>query len=296
MSGSKKNFLLDIQKFQAKHKFKHIKAGGVRFRYVLCGEGTNTFTILTGGMGLAELNFAFIEKLESSYRVLAFDYPMGKDINAELVDSVHELIKKLGIEKTVFIGESYGGYVAQMIARKYPDVTEGLCLFSTAGLNTETIESLRKKYSRLAKPGIWILGHVPYNWLKPILIKASMKKVKNVSEDEFHYMKDFFGWAFKDYTGEFDVHMTSLLIDIMNQKPCQKEEFDYLKGKVMLILPDDDESFTTKMQNDLIALFEESYVVEHITGGHLAPILQTERYVEEINSFMLERIGHSSTG
>ena len=290
MSVSKKSFLSDIKRFQANHEFKHINAGGVQFRYILCGKGAKTLTILIGGMGLAELNFAFIEKLESSYRVLAFDYPLGKDTNAELIDSIHEHIKELGIDKTIFIGESYGGYVAQMFARKYPDVTEGLCLFSTASLNTETIESLRKRYSGLAKPGIWILGHVPYNWLKPILIKASMKKVKNVSEDEYNYMNDFFVWAFKDYTGKFDVHMTSLLVDIMNQKPCKKEEFDYLKGKVMLILPDDDESFTTQMQNDLIKLFEEPYVVEHITGGHLAPILQTERYVEEINAFTINRM------
>ena len=290
MSGNKQDFLSDINRFQVNHEFKHIKAGGVIFRYILCGEGKKTLTILTGGMGIAELNFAFIEKLECSYRVLAFDYPMGNDTNAELVNSVHELINKLGIEKTVFIGESYGGYLAQMIAREYPDVTEGLCLFSTAGLNQATIESLKQKYSGLAKPGIWILGHVPYNWLKPLLIKASLKKVKNVPEKEYSYMKDFFTWAFKDYTGEFDVHMTSLLIDIMNQKPCRKTEFGYLNGKVMLILPDDDESFTTKMQKDLTALFEDPYVVEHITGGHLAPILQTKKYVKEIDTFMQERI------
>lgn len=87
MSENKKDFLPDIKRFQSNHEFKHINAGGVRFRYLLCGEGTKTLTILTGGMGLAELNFAFIEKLEVSYRVLAFDYPLGKDTNAELIDS-----------------------------------------------------------------------------------------------------------------------------------------------------------------------------------------------------------------
>lgn len=290
MSRVNNSFLSDIKKFQENHKLNHIEADGIDFRYILCGEGEKTLTILTGGMGIAELNFSFIEKLEGSCRVLAFDYPMGRDSNSELVHSICELIKKLGIRKTVFIGESYGGYLAQMIAREYPDITEGLCLFSTAGLNKTTIESLKQKYSGLAKPGIWILGHVPYNWLKPVLIKASLKKVKNVPEDEYNYMKEFFTWAFKDYTGDFDVHMTSLLIDIMNQKPCRKEEFEYLKRKVMLILPDDDESFTTQMQKDLTALFENPYVVEHITGGHLAPILQTEKYVKEIDAFMQERI------
>jgi len=290
MSGVNKSFLSDIKSFQENHEFKHIEADGINFRYILCGEGEKTLTILTGGMGIAKLNFSFIEKLEGSYRVLAFDYPMGRDLNAELVHSVHELIKKLGIQKTVFIGESYGGYLAQMIAREYPEITEGLCLFSTAGLNKSTIDSLKQRYSGLAKPGIWILGHVPYNWLKPVLIKASLKKVKNVSEDQYNYMKSFFTWAFKDYTGKFDVHMTSLLVDIMNQRPCRKDEFEYLKGRVMLILPDDDESFTTQMQMDLTTLFEDPYVVEHVTGGHLAPILQTEKYVKEIDTFMQERI------
>ena len=51
--------------------------------------------------------------------MLAFDYPMGNDTNARLAHSVHELINKLGIEKTVFIGESYGGYLAQMIIKSH---------------------------------------------------------------------------------------------------------------------------------------------------------------------------------
>ncbi|MBQ8995990.1 MAG: alpha/beta hydrolase [Oscillospiraceae bacterium] len=284
------DFTTDITAFQASHPFVHEKVDGVEFRYILCGDGDKTITLLTGGMGIAELNFSFIQQLESSYRVLAFDYPMGKDTNNELVDSVYAFLKSLKIRKTILVGESYGGYLAQMIARKYPDIVEGMCLFSTAGLNGKTIDSLKKKYSGIARPALWALGHVPYNWLKPLLVKVSLKKVKDVTEEEYRYMEDFFIWAFKDYTGQFDVHMTSLLIDIMNQKPCRKEEFDFLKGRVMLALPGDDESFTLEMQKDLIFLFDEPYVVEHVTGGHLAPILQTTAYVKEIRSFVEERL------
>ncbi len=279
------DFYSDIKAFQKSHKFKSLDIGGSKFRYILCGEGSQTITILTGGMGLAELSFSFIEKLELSYRVLAFDYPEGIDTNEELVDAVHSLIKGLNIEKTIFLGESFGGYLAQMIARKYPDITEALCLFSTAGLNDDTINSLKKQYSNLAKPLIWVLGHVPYNWLKPVLIKASLKKINGTTDDEYQYMKDFFTWAFKDYTGQYDVHMTSLLVDIMNQKPCSKVEFSYLKGKVLLILPVDDGTFDSQMQNDLISLFEEPCVVDNISGGHLAPIMQTEKYVTAIKEF-----------
>ena len=132
-----RDFSSDIKKFQESHEFKQCIVSGVQFRYILCGEGSKTLTLLTGEMGIAELNFSFIEKLEETYRVLAFDYPLGIDTNEELVDSIHELLKALGIEKSIFIGESYGGYLGQMIARKYPDIVDGLCLFSTAGLNID---------------------------------------------------------------------------------------------------------------------------------------------------------------
>ena len=284
------DFLSDLKAFRSSHRFKEIYVGKYIFRYILCGEGSQTITFLTGGMGLAELNFKFIEKLEEHYRVLAFDYPLELDKNIILVKVVRAFLRKLGIEKTVFIGESYGGFAAQMIARKYPDITEGLCLFSTAGLDIDTITSLKSKYSKISKILLWVLAHAPYEKLKPLLIKASLRHIRNASEEEYRYMKSFFTWAFKDYTSAFDVHMTSLLIDIMNQNPCMKKEFAYLKGKVMLILPKDDHTFTPDMQRRLIALFSEPFIVNNIVGGHMAPIMQTEKYTEYIRNFINERI------
>ena len=285
-----REFASDMAAFQEGHRFEHISIKGISFRYLLSGEGKTTLTLLTGGMGLAELNFSFIEKLEVHYRILTFDYPIGLDTNVDLTDAVRALLGALGIKKTVFVGESFGGYLAQIIARRYPDIIEGLCLFSTAGLNENTVASLKKKYAKIAKPMLWVLGHVPYAWLKPTLIKASLRHITRATDEELQYMREFLTWAFKDYTEAFDVHMTSLLIDIMNQTPCRKEEFDYLKGKVLLILPDDDDTFTPQMQRELIALFEAPTIVEHILGGHLAPILQTETYVAAIWDFVNQRI------
>ena len=129
-----REFDSDIAAIQEGHRFEHISIKGISFRYLMCGVGKTTLTLLTGGMGLAELNFAFIEKLEVHYRILTFDYPIGLDTNVDLADAVRALLGALEIKKTVFVGESFGGYLAQIIARRYPDITEGLCLFSTAGL------------------------------------------------------------------------------------------------------------------------------------------------------------------
>lgn len=162
-------------------------------------------------------------------------------------------------------------------------------MFSTAGLNADTIESLSVK-AKHVNLLLGIMKTVPYSLLKPIFKRACMKHLVNATKEEYQYMKELFREIFKDYTAELDIHMTCLLADIVNQKPCMAEEFSYLDGKVLLILPDKDDSFTAKMQQDLIEMMKNPMVVEHMDGGHLATILRIDEYVKIIHKFMGVRI------
>lgn len=90
----------------------------------------------------------------------------------------------------------------------------------------------------------------------------------------------------KASTPKLDLHMTTLLMDLMNQTPCTPEEFAYLKGRVLLILPENDGSFTPEMQEDLIKMMPESVVVEGIDSGHISTLLEADRYVEELRRFL----------
>jgi pimeloyl-ACP methyl ester carboxylesterase len=228
----------------------------------------------------------YITALESEYRILTFDYPYQYDDNLGLVDSIAVLLKHLNITKSIFVGSSYGGYVAQMFARKYPELTEGLCLFSTASLSEMTVNELRTKYQKKAPLLLWILRHVPYSWLKPVMIRSCMRMAKNTTPEVYKYTKDMFRFIYRDYTRKLDLHMTNLLIDLMNQTPCKPEDFSYLKGKVLLILPENDESFTLEMQKNLINMMPESIIVEGVDSGHISTLIEVERYVEEIRKFL----------
>jgi pimeloyl-ACP methyl ester carboxylesterase len=192
----------------------------------------------------------------------------------------------LNITKGILIGSSYGGYVAQMFARKYPEQTNGLCLFSTASLSEKTVNELKTKYQKKAPLLLWILRHVPYSWLKPVMIRSCMRMAKNTTPEVYSYTKDLFRFIYRDYTRKLDLHMTNLLIDLMNQTPCTPEDFAYLRGRVLLILPENDESFTPEMQKDLIGMMPESVIVEGVDSGHISTLIQVERYVEEIRRFI----------
>lgn len=70
----------------------------------------------------------------------------------------------------------------------------------------------------------------------------------------------------------------------MNQTPVTAENFQQLKGKILLILPDQD-FFSGKMQENLIRLMHDPKIT-YVSGGHLSTILKSEDYVRTIRDFL----------
>lgn len=97
--------------------------------------------------------------------------------------------------------------------------------------------------------------------LKPKLIKAGMRHIRNESAEEIACAQDMFETIFKDYKQEKDVHISGLLADLMHQKPVSEADFAALAGKILLILPDQD-FFSGKMQQDLIKLMHDPQLSE----------------------------------
>lgn len=274
-----------IRLFRKDHTYKDISIDGTTFHYLLCGEGTNTLVFLAGGLGVSELWFPYIEALEGEYRILTIDYPMEYRTNQTLADGIKKLLDALLIEEAIFIGTSFGGYLAQIIARNHPKKTQALCIFSTAGLTENTLNRLRVR-ARHANVLLFIMRTVPYNWLKPVFRRACMRHITNATNEEYAFIDDLFRSIFKGYTRQIDLHMTELLIDITHQPTCSPKEFDYLDGKILLILPKDDDSFTPDMQNELIALMPNPVVVKNMDAGHLATILRIDDYLMHIRNFL----------
>lgn len=150
-------------------------------------------------------------------------------------------------------------------------------------MDAETIKSLRKKYF-LAPLMLFYMKHCNYEKLKPKLIKVGMGHSRNESKEELAYAKDMFETIFKDYTKEKDVHISGLLADLMKQTPVTETDFRMLKGKILLILPDQD-FFSGKMQKDLIKLMHDP-AIQYVSGGHLSTILKADDYVKVIRDFL----------
>ena len=234
-------------------------------------------------MNVLEMWLDYVDALSADYRVLLFDYPRELTTNQALVEGVHGFFEKLGVREPIFVGASDGGMVAQIYVQKYPGETGGLVLISTGGMDVRTLKSLRRKY-RLAPLMLWYMKHCNYEKLKPTLIRAGMSHMRGESEEEIAYARDMFETIFWDYEQAHDVHISGLLADLMNQTPVTEADFRDLKGKILLILPDQD-FFPPQMQKDLIRLMQDPEIT-YISGGHLSTVLKPKEYICAIRSFL----------
>ncbi len=273
-----------LKAFAASHKYEDVMVDGAKFHYVLNGrKDSQTLVMLNGGMNTLEMWMNYVDAFSEDYQVLLFDYPQELRTNQELVTGMHAFFRKIGVEKPIFVGASDGGMVAQIYIQKYPGEAGGMVLVSTGGMDAETLKTLKKKYF-FAPVMLWYMKHCNYEKLKPKLIKAGMSHIRNESKEEIAYAQDMFEIIFKDYTKEKDVHISGLLADLMNQTPVTAENFQQLKGKILLILPDQD-FFSGQMQEDLIRLMHDPKIA-YVSGGHLSTILKSEDYVRTIRDFL----------
>ncbi len=281
------SYLEELKEFKATHTYNSITVGGGTFRYVLSGKKDGkTLVLLNGGMNTLEMWMGYVDPLSKDYQVLLFDYPQEFPTNQELVKGMHEFFHKIGITQPIFVGASDGGMVSQIYVQKYHGEAGGLILISTGGMDAATIKSLKKKYF-LAPLMLFYMKHCNYEKLKPRLIKAGMGHIRNESEAQVSYAREMFETIFKDYKKEKDLHISGLLADLMNQTPVTKSDFSELKGKILLILPNQD-FFSGEMQKNLIQLMHNPKI-KYVSGGHLSTILQADDYVRTIDEFLKEQ-------
>ena len=275
----------EIEPFINKNPYQVMKIGSANIRYVITGEETKPCVVfLNGGMNCSEMWFKYVEKMSDEYRILIFDYPIEIKTVDETAQIIHEFLIKLGIEKAFFAGASFGGMMAQIFARKYPQMVTGLGLFSTAGLDEKTLRSQKKKY-RFAPLLLWYMKHCDYEKLKPKVIESSLKNyAKKETEEDREYLKEMFEFMFKDYTNSKDIHITGMISKVVNIKPCKKEDFDFIKDKVLLIFPKED-FFSNDEQKSLQDLFPYAKT-EYIKSGHFGTVLEYEKYIGLMKEFI----------
>ena len=102
-------------------------------------------------------------------------------------------------------------------------------------------------------------------------------------------MEELCGAMMELLTKPYEQHMIDFLCDAEHYFGMTRDDFALWEGRVLLILSEDDTTFTPACRKDLIALMPSPTVVTDLTGGHLALMVRLEQYADLVTKFILER-------
>lgn len=275
----------DISQFHEQYPDQLVSMDGKTYSYKLAGEGDSVIILLSGGFGVSSNWFRHMGYFAKRFKVLTFDYPTEFDNNAALADWIAKLIAQLRLPPVVLVGQSYGGCLAQVIAKRHPAVVKGMVLSNTAALTRSARRELQNMTNKL-KLLYWLVQALPYSWLKPVFLKMSISKVKEGTGEEQAYIKAVFRDLMAPYTKRKELQMDRLLLGLVDEAGYLPEHFAGLDGKVLLILSPDDRTFSDVVKRELISLMPNPTVCTTLSGGHLAALLHIEDYIQAVSSFI----------
>lgn len=169
---------------------KNIRVNGYYVRYFEGGEGKPENVLLLHGFGGNSLFtwMRLLPDLSKEYHVLAPDLLASNFLrlnpNSYSIDQETKLVsaflEKLNIQETHVVGLSAGGWVALLLAKNQPNLTQKLILVESAGIKTKVPELVQLSLTdrEKAKKFMKLLFHYPPplpNFVLDQLVKTSSK-------------------------------------------------------------------------------------------------------------------------
>jgi pimeloyl-ACP methyl ester carboxylesterase len=260
---------------------KFIVAGKVAIRIGDTIKGERVVVLLHGYLESLNVWDDFAGLIQPHARVVAPDLPghgisevVGPVHTMEfLADTVHAALTGLGVAKCTLVGHSMGGYVALAFAAKYPEMLDGLVLFSS----TPNPDSEAKKEEREREVAIIEAGK------KELLARTFPAKGFAVDN------RRRFAAEIEDLSELImlteDEGIVALLRG-MEQRADMNEMLRVLRVPQLFILGRKDEFITPEVAEGMITAQPQAQVVWLENSGHNGFIEQPREAVEALLKFM----------
>lgn len=283
-----RNFRKEYDVFLRQFPYQTAVVEGIKVRYQYGGKKDAPVLLFFNGLEMQEMWMPYAEKLRGQYRFLIYEYPHHTANPEEQIDFAANLLKKLWIEKVVLIGASDGGVYAQIFAKRHPELVQAMILTTTLTVDSDYVRDIQKE--RFSTPLLLLLKLVPAKAEMNLLLKKSAGFLKCESEDDRSYGRGFYETVASDlnYKKRF-IHSFRCVYMLKDYPPFQASDFEYLRGRVQILLPEND-IFKKEDQKRLTDLFKKlDAEIRTVPGGHVGFIVQAERYLDLMESFLQKR-------
>jgi len=267
-----------LLRFRQEHPVHHLLYKGQKWEFIQAGEAGEAVLLLPGALGTAESAWQHTARLAQSFRVLVPSYPPVPTM-AELVEGIAAVADHAGFSRLRLVGASYGGLVAQVFVRRYPERIEKLVLSHTGHPEPERAQ----KNKRL----LAVLSLLPMAFLRKIY-KKSMADYIPADHPETAMNR-----AFIYEVVDFHLQRRGLVnsyrrvVDLDAHHTFTQQDLAGWPGSVLILASDNDPGISEENRNRLLALYPGARVHLFSGTGHAASILKRDEYYSLIEGFLI---------
>ena len=118
---------------------------GKKVHYQYGGKEGAPVVLFFHGLEMHELWAPYALHLSKNYRFLNYEYPLHTIQADEQIDFARVLLQKLSIDQVILLGASDGGVYAQIFAKRYPEIVQGMSIMTTLTIDSDYIRDIQKE-------------------------------------------------------------------------------------------------------------------------------------------------------
>ena len=132
-----------LLRFRRIHEIHHIKVSGKTWRYLAIGKGKQTILFLHGMAGAYDIWWQVIEALQDRFNIISLTYPPINNLEG-LRRGILAIFEKEKVSECYLVGTSLGGYLAQYLVSKNPEMIKRAVFANTFPPNDIIAQKTRK--------------------------------------------------------------------------------------------------------------------------------------------------------
>jgi pimeloyl-ACP methyl ester carboxylesterase len=262
--------------FRRRYPEKVIRVGAAEWRYRVIGTAGPALLAVPGGELVNDLGFEFALAISGCRRILYPAYPRV-DSMEELASGLAAILDVEKIDQAAILGASFGGALAQVLVRKYPERISHIMLSNCGVPLRYLVPSVRVIY--------WIAKALPWS-ATAALLRRSMPNVLDPASKDREFWSAYLDEMLSTRITKADL-LANFRIQLAYHRRCHftPKDLEDWHGKV-LIAESDTDVIGPRRRQALRQTYPNAEVHTFHNGGHATMFLRFDEYLMMVKRFL----------
>lgn len=273
-----------LARFRETHPIQTIQVDRYSWAYLADGHKDNpALLLLPGGGGGGDALFRHIEGLSTAFRVIVPTIPNDLKTIQDALLGLNAILASEGISRAHVFGISFGGLLAQVFVRRYPDQVADLVV-SHSAIPCEHLAVRSRMQHRLMRlyPAFLV------RWMaKSTMLGALRAKSLLLSEaDRAFWLAYFEDWDTNHITKRDLVARAAITADYFNNHTFQSNDLAGWDGRVLVLQSSHDDVYDEGDQGALLSMYRRAETHTFWGYSHLGALVTTNETIELVLDFL----------